>query len=220
MAVVAHHPVIVHLERILVGLLAVDVYLSAAHLQVVALVDADGALVNGYVLHRQAHRSALLRYPYGAIVVPRPAGIGVQRIDVSGNGVGVEGDAFHDVLSPGQRLAGAGCKRHVAVLVKARKVFHAYAEVAHHFVGYRLAQLHVVCVLHIVGFLVGLAVKVDYAVLYLQCLSGQAYAPLHVVLAAVGRSCDYLAVFPRVVQNILAAYGVHLLVPVILLLRR
>ena len=47
-------------------------------------------------------------------------------------------------------------------------------------------QLHIVGVLHVVWLFVGLAVEVDDTVFDLQCLAGQTYAALHVVLATVG----------------------------------
>ena len=58
----------------------------------------------------------------------------------------------------------------------------------HQLFGKILAFLHDVCVLHIIGFLVRLAVYVNDTVLYLQRLSWQSHASLDVVLAAVGGS--------------------------------
>ena len=46
-AVVAHHPVVVHLEGVAVGQLTVDVDLVAFRLQVVEFVGVDDALVEG-----------------------------------------------------------------------------------------------------------------------------------------------------------------------------
>ena len=52
-AVVALHPVVVHLEGVFLCLLAVYQYASViGNLQIVALVNADGTLVDGQVLHR------------------------------------------------------------------------------------------------------------------------------------------------------------------------
>ena len=48
-AVVAHHPVIVHLECVACCGFAVDEDLSAAHLKVVALIDLYRPLIDGNV---------------------------------------------------------------------------------------------------------------------------------------------------------------------------
>ena len=50
MTVITHHPVIVHLERLTVGLLAVDEDLSVLHLQVVTLIDTDWTVIDGDIL--------------------------------------------------------------------------------------------------------------------------------------------------------------------------
>ena len=49
-AVVAHHPVIVHLEGVFRRFLSVDEYLAVANLEVVLLIDADWTLVDGNVV--------------------------------------------------------------------------------------------------------------------------------------------------------------------------
>ena len=71
-AVVAHHPVIVHLERIVVLRLAVDVDFAVLHLQVIALVCADGALVYGIVGRSKMECGSTFRNPYLAHVVALP----------------------------------------------------------------------------------------------------------------------------------------------------
>ena len=48
--VVAHHPIIVHLEGVAVRQPTIDVYLPILHLQVVAFVYLDATLIDGDVL--------------------------------------------------------------------------------------------------------------------------------------------------------------------------
>ena len=208
-AVVAHHPVVVHLEGVRAGLAAVDVYLAVAHLQVVALVCAYGALVDGQVVEREVDALALGRYPHRAVVVARPVLVAVEGVDVHVGGVGVQLYALHQVAALREHGHGPLCERHVAHGIQAHDVFVGNAELAHYVFGQRLAQLDVVCVLHVVGLLVWLAVKVHYAVLYLQRLAGQSHAPLDVVLAAVGRARYHLAILAGVVGYVLPACAVH-----------
>ena len=49
MAVVAHHPVVVHLESIACGGSSVEEDAAVSHLKVVAFVHFDGAFVDGQV---------------------------------------------------------------------------------------------------------------------------------------------------------------------------
>ena len=46
MAVVAHHPVVIHFEGIAVGFFAVDEYLTVLYLQFIAFVNADSSFIN------------------------------------------------------------------------------------------------------------------------------------------------------------------------------
>ena len=64
--------------------------------------------------------------------------------------------------------------------------------------------------MHVVGLLVGLAVKIDYAVLDLQGLSGKAHTPFHIVLPTVCWAADDVAIFTVVVENVLPACGISL----------
>ena len=50
MPVVAHHPIIVHLECVLVCLIAIDEYLAITHLEFVFLISADGTLIDGQIV--------------------------------------------------------------------------------------------------------------------------------------------------------------------------
>ena len=221
-AVVALHPVVVHAEGVLVGLLAVDVYLSVLHLQVVALVDAYRTLVDGDVVHCERERSAAFRNPNGSVVVACPALVAVERIGapyVGGVvGVGHGRNALHHILARTQRLNGGVGERQVAVHVERSDVLVGDAQLVDEFERQLRAQLHVIAVLHVVWLLVRFAVEVDDAVLYLQSLTGQTYAALHVVLAAVDGACLYSAELRRVLVDELAACGVELREEVVLLL--
>ena len=68
--------------------------------------------------------------------------------------------------------------------------------------GQTLFEFHEVGVLHVVRLLVGLAVKIYYAVLYLERLSWQSHAALHIVLAAVSRAPQQFAVLLRLAEHI------------------
>ena len=83
MAVVTLHPVIVHLEGVLRGLLVIDLYLAILHFEFVTLIGADGALVDGQILQRQVDGFALFGNPDGTVVVARPVHVTIQRIDAT-----------------------------------------------------------------------------------------------------------------------------------------
>ncbi len=58
MAVVAHHPVVVHLEGVAVGRFSVDEDLVALHFQVVEFISMDDALVERQGVEVEFHRHA------------------------------------------------------------------------------------------------------------------------------------------------------------------
>ena len=122
-AVVAHHPVIVHLECVACCGFAVDEYLSAAHLKVVALIDLYRPLIDGNVVHVELHGGALLRDPYRSIVVACPSLVAVERIDVPCCRVLNHGHALHEVLAASQRPCRGVCERQVSLLVERHDVF-------------------------------------------------------------------------------------------------
>ena len=82
-AVVAHHPVVVHIEGIGVGLFTVDVDAVFLDFQFVAFVSNDAAFVDGKVVLGQLDGGAFGRNPYRAVVVAVPFGVKVQRIHLS-----------------------------------------------------------------------------------------------------------------------------------------
>ena len=76
--------------------------------------------------------------------------------------------------------------------------------------------------MHIIGLLVSLAVEINDAVLYLECLSGKSHTTLHVVLATVCRTCHHLAVDRFVVLYILTTCIIQelVVVPALLTVQR
>ena len=218
MAVVAHHPVVVHTEGVRFCLLAVDVYLAVLYHEVVAFIHTNRALVYGYVVHCELKGCSTLRNPDWTVVVACPTGVAVERIDVPLCGVVDKRYALHNVLAGLQSLNRGVGQRQIAGRVKAGNVLHRDAELVDKFKGHLRLQLHVVRVLHVIGLLVGLAVGVDDVVLYLQSLSGQTHAALHVVLAAVDGSARHGAVGRRIGIDDAAAVGIQLCEEVALLL--
>ena len=79
-AIVAHQPVVIHLEGISVGFLTVDVNLAVLHLKVVAFVGMDAAFVDRQIVQSQVDGFTFLRNPDRAVVVGSPSGKLVDRI--------------------------------------------------------------------------------------------------------------------------------------------
>ena len=183
------------------------------------LVSLDGALVDGDVLHVELDCGTFLRNPDRSVVVACPSGHGVERIEDVVLQFRCKSYALHYCLVCREGLCRTLCQRHIAVLVQAGQVFHADAQLLHHFVGDGLVELHLVCVLHVVWLLVRLAVKIYNVVLYLQGHSRQTHAALHVVLAAVGGAGYYLAELLRVCCHILSSCVIYMLEVVVALLR-
>ena len=75
--VVTHHPVVVHLEGILVSLFAVDEYLAVLHLKVVALVSAYRAFIDGNIVQVELDALALCGNPHRSVVVACPVLVAV-----------------------------------------------------------------------------------------------------------------------------------------------
>ena len=61
MTVVAHHPVVIHLESIAVGKSSIDIDLSVFHLQIVVFIGTNGTLIDGDILHIELHCGPLFR---------------------------------------------------------------------------------------------------------------------------------------------------------------
>ena len=185
MTIVTLHPVVVHLEGVLRGLLVVNEYLAILHLQLIAFVGTDGAFVDGQILQCQVDGCALLRNPDGAVVVARPVHVAIQRIDVQRATVPIQRDALHDVSTLLQLIDSMVGQRHITLRVEAGQVFHRDAQLLHQVIVETLLQLDMIGILHVVRLFVGLAVEIDDVVLDLQCLTRQTHTTLHIVLATI-----------------------------------
>ena len=75
-AVVAHHPVVVHLEGVTIGGLAIDIDLVALHLQVMEFVGMDDALVERQSVKVKFYCHTLLGD------IKRPEVVDIPRIEV------------------------------------------------------------------------------------------------------------------------------------------
>ena len=217
--IVSLHPVIVHLEGVLRGLLAVDEYLAVGcNLQVVALIGSDGALVDGQVLQCEVQRGPLLGYPDGAVVVTGPSRIGVLRVERAGLAVLYDAYAGHHILALLQGCLGSLGEGEYSRLVEIAQVVLTDACLFHQCGWYRLAhKRHVVVVLHVFGIGIHLSVEVHDAVLYLERLSWQAHAALYVVLPTVNRARVYASEIALVHGYVLLAKVVYLAVELPLL---
>ena len=188
MAVVAHHPVVVQLERVAVGLFSVDEDFPVLHFQVVAFIHLDGPFVDSDVVHAELEAFTFLGNPHRSVVVARPSGVGIARISLTYAGCRHRLNALHVVLVVEQSFFGSFCQRHAALLREVSDLLNADAQLLEQLVGQVLLQLHGVGILHVVGLFVRFAVQIDDVILDLQRLSGQAHAALHVVFAPVGGS--------------------------------
>ena len=240
MTVVAHHPVVVHLERIGIGFLAVDVDAVIAAFQLVTLVSLDATLVDGQVVVGQGDGLSFCRNPEGAVVVAVPLGVEVQRIDVASQVARFAHDAAHQLfvtLKGFQHLLGEGqvidrcvgrnaqCGQERRVFVSFRTVGHqplvvvADAQFAEHAFGnQRAGGLHKVVELKVFGVLCRFPVNVYLSVLDLQGIARQTHTTLHVVFAAVDGTHHHLAVHLRVGADEVASGVVVQVVHVALLL--
>jgi hypothetical protein len=67
MAVIAHHPVIIHFKGISIGFLSVDVYIVAFYFNLIMLINLDTTLVNGKFM-----LSSLTVHPFlGMMIGPK-----------------------------------------------------------------------------------------------------------------------------------------------------
>ena len=70
--VIAHHPIIVHFERIFVGFFAIDENFVALHLEFVTFVNSNATFIQGEFAQIEGHSGTFARYPNGAIVGSGP----------------------------------------------------------------------------------------------------------------------------------------------------
>ena len=204
MAVVTHHPVVVHLEGVLLRLLTIDKDFTVLDLQVVTLIHLNGMLVDGNIVHRQSYLLTLLRNPDRAVIVSCPMLIAVQRIDLQFVGIRVQPNALYKVLSTLQYLYGMLRQRQITHGVQTCQVLHRDTQLFHQFLRQRLLQPDIIGILHVLRLLIGLAIEIYDTVLDLQSLSRQSDTTLHVVLPTVGRTCDNLTILHLILSDGLA----------------
>jgi len=80
MAVVAHHPVVVHFKGIAVCLFAVDINVASLHFQFIVFVDADATLVNGISQAIKLYGPAFFRDNDWAVVINAPFVVGLSAV--------------------------------------------------------------------------------------------------------------------------------------------
>ena len=222
-AVVAHHPVVVHIEGIGVGLFTVDVDAVFLDFQFVALIGDDAAFVDGQVVLGQLDGGAFGRNPYRAVVVAVPFSVKVQRIHLSR-----EFSRFNDNITDeflvarkglvhlfGERKMIDRCQPALGIpavqshfnqiLFPAQTVGHqclvlfADAQFTEHIIGdIRPRSLYKVVELHFCRVLDGLAVDVYLSFLDLQRIAGQAYATFYIVFTTVNGAYDNVTVHSRI----------------------
>ena len=207
-AVVAHHPVVIHLERV-----------GVADAGVLVFVGVDHAAVDGIVVLRQQDPVTLAGNINGPVIVARPVDErvalmmdGAERIDLAAAVSGLDDDGVY--LAGAQQLLFhlQGQREMVHGLLGAESEAHQFVGHAGHLriqvaaviLGdtdfleqrggkHRAVGLDEVVVLH--AFVVGqfCAVDINLIVNNLQRVSRPAHAAFHVVLAAVHRARDDVA---------------------------
>ena len=75
MTVIAHHPIIIHLESVLVCLHTVDVDSVFFLFQFIAFISSDTPFINGQIVRGQCDGGTLCRNPDRAVVTTIPMGI-------------------------------------------------------------------------------------------------------------------------------------------------
>ena len=198
MAVVAHHPVIVHGEGVAVGGLSVDKDLAVLDLQVVKFVGMDDALVKGQVFQVEWYGLAFVWNLNGAEIIHVP-GIEVGTVwedfvvDSFAGGGDIPFDRGderklaellgHFLADEEDGLVGVGA-------------FVGFADMI--FVEHALGDA-VACgggdvtELHVFGLEAFLVVYIDNAIDDLEFVAGHADEAFHIILAFVHGMCDDFA---------------------------
>ncbi len=186
-AVVAHHPVVVHRKGVVCGRHAVDADFFAVDFQRVTLVHLDDAAVERQIVRRERHRGSFLRYPDRAVVVLAPAGCAPLREDFVVGRADVAAHHRH-VFELAQFLGRLLRDEHVVARAVAR-VF-ADAEILDGILRQRRGDLHQILVLGARHRFLGLAVDPYVAVAHLQRVARDGHAAFDVVFALVHRARD------------------------------
>ena len=222
-AVVAHHPVVVHIEGIGVGLFTVDVDAVFLDFQFVAFIGNDAAFVDGQVILGQLDGGTFGGNPDWTVVIAVPFGVKVQRIHLSRELSRFDDNITDEFLVARKGLVHLFGKRKMIdrrqsslgipavqshlnqILFPAQAVGHqclvlfADAQFTEHIIGdIRPRSLYKVVELHFCRVLDGLAVDVYLSFLDLQRIAGQAYATFYIVFTTVNGAYDNVTVHSRI----------------------
>ena len=202
MAVVAHHPVVIHREGVLRRLFAVDHDASVALFERVPFVGLDDAAEERQVLRRELHRVALLRNPDRAVVVLAPAGRAPLREHLVVGGVDIAVDR-NDVAQAPDLLG--EFVREVHVVARAVTAVLPDSEVVDGVLREGGRGLHHVVVLQSGYRLLRFAVDPHLSVADFERVARKPHAAFDVVLAFVDRAADHRVFFVEAFASLLLA---------------
>ena len=197
-AVVAHHPVVVHLEGVAVAALAVDVDAVVAHLEVVVLIDIYYAAVERKDILREGYRGTLLGNPQRAEVVGCPRVTRIMRESLVLGRVTRDAD---DVVHL-EQLLHVAVRQGQEVVVPAARAF-GYAQLLECVLCQRRRGAHRVAILFLGDGLLRLAVYEEFRIDYAYRVPGHCDTALDVVLALVYGACYYGVVLLQLAATLL-----------------
>ena len=202
MAVVAHHPVIIHREGVFRGFLPVDDDFAVAFFERVILIRLDDAAEKRKVLRRELHRVSLLRNPDRAVVVLAPAGRAPLRehLVVGGVDVAVDRNDVAQALDLPDEFV-----REVHVVARAVTAVLSDAEVVDGILREGRRGLHHVVVLQSGYRLLRFAVDPHLSVADFERVARKPHAALDVVLAFVHRTADHRVFLVEALASLLLA---------------
>ena len=99
MAIVALHPVVIHLESIVLGFFSIDIDTPLTDLEVVALINLDGTLVNGDIIECKSDGLALFRNPDWSVIVTRPMLVTIERVNLQITGIRINPNTLYKVFT-------------------------------------------------------------------------------------------------------------------------
>ena len=191
MAVVAHHPVVIHFEGVGVTFHPVDVKLTVFDLQRIALVHFDGPLVDVDVVFIQRHGHPLGWDDDRAVIVEVPGielGVREHIFGIITDRRVIGFDAF-DVVEHLQLFSILHCQVVQEIAFgRYRSTFRNIHFLQRFGVESTAVGLHMVFVLCPRRLFNGLSVDVHHAVYNAQGIAGDAHAALDVVVLLVHRS--------------------------------
>ena len=222
MTVISHHPVIIHLESILIGFLAVNINLSIFHRQFITLVNMNRTLINRKILYREFHRLSLFGNPYRSVVIRSPVLIHIQRVQAPRIISRCILNTDYNILTRQQTRFRFFRQRHIinrSIRIIHHHILLADTQFMSQVIGNRTLGFHQITILHIIRLFISFTIQINNTILYLQRLSGQTHTPLHVVLTAVYRTADYLTEVLWILFQVLPSQLIIIIIDHPLLLR-